>query len=297
MSHSKILMPKLNPTLSIYLMILLFFTTTISVPAGTSPDTLDLLDQIQTDNKPSILKKIKSQLKWGSPERKAQKAYKNKKYEEATQYYSEAELDQPESPRIAYNLGNSYYKQKKYDKAILRYKKAFSAKDSKLSSEAYYNAGNSYFRQAEFSIQQGKQEGINEYRQAMAHYKKTLEINPNHQNAKRNIEVVQVRIKELLEQQKQNKQQNNQNQNSPPPPEPSEKAKQVMARVKQLVIEGKYKEAHQLLQSLIETDETAISYKENLQRLQDVISIQKGEMPAPPTQQDPRQQQQGLGVI
>ena len=124
--------------------------------------------------------------------------------------------------------------------------------------------------------------------------KKSLEINPDNKNAKQNIEVVQIRIKELLERQKQQQQQNG---NQQPPPEPSERAKEVLARAMQLVKQRRYKEARQLLETLIQEDPTAASFQSHVQRIDDILSILAGNPPAPPAVQDPRNQQQGLGVI
>ena len=231
----------------------------------------------------------------GSADKQAAKAYADGDYDKALQKYAEAQLDQPESQALAYDIGNAHYRKKKYDDAIAAYKKALHGDDAALAAKAYYNLGNAEFRKGEFAIQSGHQEGIEDYREAMAHYKKSLEVTPDNKDAKRNIEVVQARIKELLDRQKQK--QDQQGGNPQKPPEPSENAKQVLARAMQLVQERRYGEAKTLLEDLIQKDATAVSYQAHVQRIDDMQKILRGEAPTPPQSQDPRAQQPGVGVI
>lgn len=232
----------------------------------------------------------------GSPAKQAQKAYAAGDYDKALQKYGEARLDQPESQALAYNMGNAQYRKKKYDEAIADYKKALHGDDARLAASAYYNLGNSHFRKGEFAIQGGHQEGIEDYREAMANYKKSLEIAPENKDAKRNIEVVQARIKELLDRQKQDQQQQGGGK-SQPPPEPSKEAKDVLARALQLVAQRRYAEAKSLLEDVIQKDKTAITFQSYVQRIDDVLKIMRGEAPTPAQPQDPRAQQPGVGVI
>ncbi|HKP97499.1 MAG TPA: tetratricopeptide repeat protein [Fibrobacteria bacterium] len=257
----------------------------------------DLLSRYEkpAGGKPRWVSKLLSLLgSGGAPPKQAAKAYAEGDYDKALQKYSEAQLDRPESQALAYNMGNAQYRKKKYDEAIAAYKKALHGDDAGLASASYYNLGNAHFRKGEFAIQSGKQEGIEDYREAMAMYKKSLEIRPDNKNAKRNIEVVQARIKELLEKQKQDQDQQG---NPQKPPEPSEEAKKVLARAMQLVQERRYAEAKTLLEDLIRKDRTAATYQSHVQRLDDVLKILRGEAPAPPRRQDPRASQPGVGVI
>ena len=261
--------------------------------AGPGPDLLSQYEK--GSGKPRWLSKLLGLLgAGGAPAKQADKAYAGGDYDQALQKYGEARLDDPESQALAYNMGNAQYRKKKYDDAITAYKKALSGKDAGLAASAYYNLGNSHFRKGEFAIQSGKQEGIEDYREAMANYKKSLEIRPDNKNAKRNIEVVQARIKELLEKQKQDPKQQG---NPQKPPEPSEQAKQVLARAMQLVEERRYAEAKALLEDLIQKDRTAVTYQSFVQRIDDVLRILRGEAPTPPRSQDPRASQPGVGVI
>ena len=232
----------------------------------------------------------------GTPGKEAGKAYSQGDYDRALQKYGEAQIDEPESQPLAYNLGNTHYRKKKYDEAIAAYEKALHGDNAALAASAYYNLGNAHFRKGEFALQSGKQEGIEDYREAMASYKKSLEIGPGNKDAKRNIEVVQARIKELLAKQKQDQSQGQGGQGQPPP-EPSAAAKEVLARALQLAAQRRYGEAKALLEEVIQKDKTAVSFQTYVQRLDDVMKIMRGEKPTPPQHQDPRASQPGVGII
>jgi tetratricopeptide (TPR) repeat protein len=233
----------------------------------------------------------------GTSVRKGNEAYQAGDYDGALQKYAEGLLDSPENQLLQYNAGNAHFRKRKFEDAIQSYRKALLGDNASISAKSWYNLGNAYFRKGEFALQQGKQEGLSDYREALAAYKKSLEIRPENKDAKRNIEVVQARIKELLERQKQDQQQQQQNGPQKPPPEPSAHAKQVLAKALQLTAQRQYAEAKALLEDLLVQDATAESYKSYVQRLDDVLKILRGETPSAPAAQDPRAQQPGMGVI
>jgi len=260
---------------------------------NSEPLPLDPLEQVKTDASP--LRWLKNILP-SSPEKEGREAYKKNNYGLAATRFREAALDNPANAAFIYNQGNAAYQLKRYDEAISLYNKAKKNLDNNLAPQAEYNLGNAYFRRGERAIQKGDQKGIDDYRSAMAHYKKTLQLFPQHKNAKRNIEVVQARIKELLEKKPSENQQNNQK--GPPPPPPSQKAKEALARALQLCKQGKYTEGLKILTDIMTEDPTAQSFGSYTGRIQDLIDIKNGKMPSPPeSPADPRSQQQGLGVI
>jgi tetratricopeptide (TPR) repeat protein len=269
---------------------------TAAGPAAAAPAP-DLLSKYEKapGGKPRWVSKLLGLLgAGGTPPKQAAKAYAKGDYDGALQKFAEAQLDHPESQALAYDMGNAQFRKKRYDDAIASYKKALHGSDAGLAASAYYNLGNAHFRKGEFAIQGGKQEGIEDYREAMANYKKSLELRPDNKDAKRNIEVVQARIKELLDRQKQDQKQQG---NPQKPPEPSEQAKQVLARALQLVQERRYAEAKALLEDVIQRDRTAATFQPYVQRIDDVLKIMRGEAPTPPKTQDPRAAQPGVGVI
>lgn len=119
---------------------------------------------------------------------KACKLFKKGEYQKALKKYMDSQIENPESPILHYNMGNVYYEQRKYDKAIDELNKSLAIKNNSIRSKAYYNIGNSYFRQYDFM-------------QAIEFYKKALELNPNDQDAKYNIEIARKKVQENMQNQ------------------------------------------------------------------------------------------------
>ncbi len=264
-----------------------------TAPVGTSADLLSKYNV--PEHGPGLFTRILRSLGLqGSAAEQANRAYRRKDYDQALQKYAEAALDQPGSQILAYDMGDADYRQKRYDDAIAAYTKALSGRDAKLTAKAYYNLGNAHFRKGEAELQAGRQEGISDYRDALAHYKKSLELQPDNRDAKRNIEVVQARLKELLKRQQQQQQNSGAHKK---PPEPDQRAQEALARALQLTQWQRYDDAKTVLENILRDDATAASFQSYLQRLDDISKILKGQKPAVPLQGDPRAQQNGTGVI
>jgi Ca-activated chloride channel family protein len=120
-------------------------------------------------------------------------------YEQALKYYRDAEIEKPESPELSYNLANVMYQQEKYPDALEKYYKGLSTEKPKDQATTYYNMGNALYRS-------GK------YPEAIQAYQKCLDITPDDEDAKYNIEFVRKKMKEMLDQEKQRQQQQPQNQ-------------------------------------------------------------------------------------
>lgn len=116
--------------------------------------------------------------------------FKKKKYKESLKLFSDRLVKKPDNPMLHFNTGHNYYKMKEYDKAIESYSMAaVKSKDQKMEEKAYFNIGNSYFHS-------GKLEDA-----ALA-YRKVLDLNPNHENAKKNLALTLKEIKKRMKDQK-----------------------------------------------------------------------------------------------
>jgi Ca-activated chloride channel family protein len=114
------------------------------------------------------------------------------KYDEALGKYQDAQAEAPNAPQLHYNIGNALYKKERFPEALQEFSKAASGGNQELASKAHYNSGNSYFR-------------MQKYQEAVDEYEKSLEINPNDEAAKINLELA---LNKLEEQQKQEENQN-----------------------------------------------------------------------------------------
>ena len=120
--------------------------------------------------------------------RQASEAFDKGDYQKAADSYTRAQLESPDKPEISYNLGNAQYKNADYDAALNHYKAALKSQDKNLKQKTRYNMGNTYFRK-------------NDYKKAITEYEEALKLNPNDNDARKNIEFV----KKVMEQKKQNK--------------------------------------------------------------------------------------------
>jgi len=115
--------------------------------------------------------------------------YKDGKFEQALGNYKDAQLDDPLNPTIFFNSGDALYKMKKYKEARESFQKLVASKQIDLAARAHFNIGNSWFNENKL------QESIDEY-------KKALDLTPNDQDAKYNLELARAKLKEQSKKQK-----------------------------------------------------------------------------------------------
>lgn len=119
------------------------------------------------------------------------KYYKKGQVGKAKTAYLSALKGQPESPEIAFNLGNAYYREESFKDSLDSYKVAAqNERSSLLRSKAFYNLGNNLFR-------------LKELDKAAEFYKQALRLNPKDADAKHNLEML---LKEEQDQKKDQQQ-------------------------------------------------------------------------------------------
>ena len=92
-----------------------------------------------------------------------------------------------------FNLGDAYYKQKKYDEAMKAYQTVLSkTKDKELKGKAFYNIGNSLLDD-------------NKLKESIETYKNSLKMNPKDDEAKYNLSYALKKLREEENQKKQDK--------------------------------------------------------------------------------------------
>ncbi len=125
--------------------------------------------------------------------------FEQERYDEAMNKYRDAQVHDPESPIIQFNMGAANYKKNKYDEALKELESSLTTDDALAQSQAYYNMGNSLYRLGKLP------ESIMAYQQA-------LKLNPDDEDAKYNIEFVRRQLKDQSEKQQQDQQQQQQQQ-------------------------------------------------------------------------------------
>ena len=144
----------------------------------------------------------------------------NSKYEEgdyagAEVYYLRALQKDPESVIAAYNLGNAFLKQGKFEAAASQYAAAANlTEDKDRLASIYHNQGNAYY-------------GNKQFDKSIESYKKALKINPNDEDTRYNLVMAQMQLQQLQQQQnQQQKQQQEQQQQQDQPQDPEEISKE-----------------------------------------------------------------------
>ena len=197
-------------------------------------------------------------------------------YAGALEKYMKAREAEPANPLLFYNIGTCQYKLGNFEEAKKELESAVRMPDRNMAAKAAYNLANTHFRVGEKAQEPSAR--IAAWRESVAYLKKAIDLDNDFENAKKNVEIVQRKLKEELDKQKENKDQN-QNQNDQKQPPLSEKAKQVLDRALQLCKDGKYAEGKQMLENLIAEDETASQLSGHVQRIDDVIEIKAGRKP------------------
>jgi len=130
---------------------------------------------------------------------KGNSIYEKGRYTDAEVEYKKALEKNPKSKEAQFNLGNSYYKQQRFDEALKEFGNTGAAvKSPEERAVAYYNAGNSLY-------------SSNKFREAVEAYKQSLKLNPNDNDTRYNLQMAREKLKQQ-EQQKQQKQDQKQDQ-------------------------------------------------------------------------------------
>ena len=213
---------------------------------------------------------------WARPINDGNKLFAAGDYAGALEKYMKAREAEPANPLLFYNIGTCQYKLGNFEEAKKELESAVRMPDKNMAAKAAYNLANTHFRVGEKAQEPSAR--IAAWRESVAYLKKAIDLDNDFENAKKNVEIVQRKLKEELDKQKENKDQN-QDQNDQKQPPLSDNAKQVLARALQLCKDGKYAEGKQMLENLIAEDETASQLSGHVQRIDDVIEIRAGRKP------------------
>jgi Ca-activated chloride channel family protein len=174
----------------------------------------------------------------GSNMRRGNHLERKGEYEDAIRSYQEALVQEPDNPKIHYNLGRALYRLERYDEAISEFQLGFLEKDNDFKANVFYNIGNSQFKKGQLDA-------------AIESYKMSLLVDHEDIEAKQNLEFC-LRLKDQMQHQPQ----------SDSTPQPSQQPPQQEQEQKPQPREGEIgkEEAERMLQAL-QSEE-----KENLEK-------------------------------
>ena len=122
-------------------------------------------------------------------------------YTAALEAYKEAAAQLPDAPEVVYNQGVTHYALGDYGEAERLFRQVDrTARDLELVAAARYNLGNSKFQQGMAQRESNVQQALSALQASVAFYQGALELTPDDREAARNIEVVRLAIKDLLDQ-------------------------------------------------------------------------------------------------
>lgn len=141
--------------------------------------------------------------------RKGNKLYSDNKYVDAEVYYKKSLNRNPDFSPSVFNLGDSYFKQKRYEEAARQFEKSTTlTKNKSLIAKSYHNLGNTMLES--FKTENDQQKKSEKLDQAIKAYQNALKNNPKDIDTKYNLSYA-MRMKNMMQQQQQQKQ-NKQNQ-------------------------------------------------------------------------------------
>ncbi len=134
------------------------------------------------------------------------------KFDEALDTYRSVTPSDAIKDELDYNLAVAQYRKGDIESAKGMFTEAATSSDSKLASAARYNLGNCFYADAVAAAEKDKPAAIESLGQAIEHYRGSLAGNPNHVDARANIELAAELMKKLQQEQEQQEQQQDQKQ-------------------------------------------------------------------------------------
>jgi len=134
-------------------------------------------------------------------------AFRGGDFKAAAAAFSAADRALPDQPLIAFDLGCAYAAEGKHDEAAEQFRAAALAQDGKLAATAHYNLGcielskakTRFGERPEEVAPEVRKEGIATLLQATASFRDSLAVDPQHADARYNLEAVRLWIKHVEE--------------------------------------------------------------------------------------------------
>jgi Ca-activated chloride channel family protein len=122
-----------------------------------------------------------------SKNNKGNRLFNQGKFEEAEKAYIAAQGDDPGKPEILYNLGNSLIKQKKYQEGVRSLAQSMGKGDKAIKEKGWYNTGDALF-------------AMGNYKDAADSFIQALRMDPHDMDAKHNLELALLKLKQQEQQ-------------------------------------------------------------------------------------------------
>lgn len=142
--------------------------------------------------------------------------YKEQKFDEALEKYTEALKKDPNSDVVNFDLGTALYKKNNYNESIDHFQKSLLTDDEKLKEKAHYNLGNAFYKSGIEKEEKDLNAAVDFLKESLGEYEKTLVLNKNNEDAIFNYEFVKKELEQIEKKQQQQNQENSQDQKQDP---------------------------------------------------------------------------------
>jgi tetratricopeptide (TPR) repeat protein len=125
-------------------------------------------------------------------------AFAERDYVAAGEAYRRALLERPDSPELSYNLGVVHYKLGDYSSAQAAFGRALSTRDPELEARIKFNLGNIAYASA-LQEKSDPPKAIDFLRTAIRRYRDALELHPEDDDARVNLEIARTLLRDQLD--------------------------------------------------------------------------------------------------
>ncbi|MEW6746410.1 MAG: VWA domain-containing protein [Planctomycetota bacterium] len=131
--------------------------------------------------------------------------YEAQQYDAALRAFTEADVARPESKTIRFDRAVVLHAQGDLDGAETLYAEAAAAREPELAARAHYNLGNLaadraralFGEKPEEATPEQREEGLGHLGRAVLSYRACLDVDPQHAEARHNLEVIRMWIKHM----------------------------------------------------------------------------------------------------
>ena len=160
-------------------------------------------------------------------------------YQDALDTYRGAQSHLPESGEPYYNAGNAVYRIGEYEESIKEYDAGLKLAQDELRAQGFFNRGNAEFQQGQYAL-------------AIEAYKEVLRMDPDHGDAKHNLELALLQVPPPADSEERQEEQEDQQEDEEQEDEQDAEEEEQQEQEEPLTQD----QAHQLLESVGEAAQT-----------------------------------------
>ncbi len=131
--------------------------------------------------------------------------YRAQEFKKAVNAFAEADVAKPDNDLITFDRACAYAAQGDTEKATELYRTAALSRDTSLAVRCHYNLGGLSAEQArgvfgenpQDALPEVRTEGLQLLQTAVSHYRDCIELAPNHAEARHNLELIRLWIKQM----------------------------------------------------------------------------------------------------